>query len=464
MLNNHYQLLIIGAGPAGLAAATTASNHGISCALLDEQAEPGGQIYRSIESVPESNAEKLGTEYLRGKDLAAAFRQSDAQYFPETKVWSLNKQREVGILHNNESKIITADQILVASGAMERPVPFSGWTLPGVMQAGAGQILFKSAGVIPSDGVVLAGSGPLLLLLAWQYMQLGVDIKGILDVTPLSNHLLALPKLPRALLAHHYLTKGLVYQRDLKRAGVSTKIGVSKLRAEGNEVLQSVKYRHLGREHTIETDLLLTHFGVIPHIWLTQAADCKHLWDSSQQCWRPEHDEWGNTSVDGILVAGDGAGINGARSAEHAGRLAGLQALFALGVLTQEERDAQSTNDRKWMEDDRHIRPFLEAYFAIPQNMLATKDKDTIICRCEEITAGQIREAVENGHCNSNDVKFITRCGMGPCQGRQCANAVAHIVADAGGQAVSVMSHFRGRPPVTPLTLGQLADLPTEKM
>jgi thioredoxin reductase/bacterioferritin-associated ferredoxin len=461
-LNNHYQLLIIGGGPAGLAAATTASSHGISCALLDEQPAPGGQIYRSIESVPEQHAEKLGSEYLRGKALATAFRESDANYFPETKVWSLNNQREVGVLHNDESKIISADQILVASGAMERPVPFSGWTLPGVMQAGAGQILFKSAGVVPSNGVVLAGSGPLLLLLAWQYMQLGVDIKALLDVTPLSNHLLALPKLPRALLAHHYLIKGLVYQRDLKRAGISTRIGVSNLRAEGDELLQSVSYRHLGRKHTIETDLLLTHFGVIPHIWLTQAADCKHLWDSSQQCWRPEHDEWGNTSIEGILVAGDGAGINGARSAEHAGRLAGLQALFALGVLTQAERDNQSINDRKWMEDDRHIRPFLEAYFAIPQKMLATEENDTIICRCEEVTAGQIREAVEKGHRSSNDVKFMTRCGMGPCQGRQCANAVAHIVADAGGQAVSVMSHFRGRPPVTPLTLSQLASLSKE--
>lgn len=461
-MRDHYQLLIIGGGPAGLAAAATVSGQGISCALLDEQPAPGGQIYRSIESVPDARAKTLGSEYLRGKSLAAAFRESDVEYFPETRVWSLNNEREVGITHNSQSKIITADHILVASGAMERPVPFSGWTLPGVMQAGAGQILFKSAGVIPSDGVVLAGSGPLLLLLAWQYLQLGVDIKVILDVTPLSNHLFALPKLPRALLAHHYLTKGLVYQRDLKRAGIKTKIGASNLRATGDELLQSVSYRHLGREQSIETDLLLTHFGVIPHIWLTQSAGCKHLWDSSQQCWRPQHDKWGNTSIEGILVAGDGAGINGARSAEHAGRLVGLQALFELGVLTESERNKQAKNDRKWMEADRHIRPFLEAYFAIPQDMLATTDNETIICRCEEITAGQIREAVETGHGSSNDVKYLTRCGMGACQGRQCANAVAHIVADAGGEAVSESSHYRGRPPVSPLTLKQLASLTKE--
>lgn len=461
-MKQHYPLLIIGGGPAGLAAAITASEHGISCALLDEQPAPGGQIYRAIESAPEERAQTLGTEYQRGKKLALAFRDCDAEYFPETRVWSLNSDREVGVLHKGKSRIITADQVLVASGAMERPVPFPGWTLPGVMQAGAGQILFKSSGVVPSEGVVLAGSGPLLLLLAWQYMQIGVNVKAMLDVTPLSNHLLAMPKLPRALLAHHYLTKGLVYQRDLNRAGIVNKIGVSDLRAEGEGDLKSVRYKHFGREHEIETGLLMTHFGVIPHIWLTQAAGCKHLWDNSQQCWRPQHDDWGNSSIDGILVAGDGAGINGARSAEHSGSLVALQALYALGVLSKEARDAKSKKARHWVKGERHIRPFLEAYFAIPQEVLATRDNDTIVCRCEEITAGQIREAVEQDHGDSNQVKYLSRCGMGACQGRQCANAVAHIVADAGGQAVSVSSHFRGRPPVAPLTLEQLASLPEE--
>ena len=462
-MKDHYQLLIIGAGPAGLAAAVTATQHGISCALLDEQAEPGGQIYRSIESVPETRARVLGIEYQHGKTLAAEFRECDVDYFPESKVWSLSRDREVGVLYKEHNKIITADQILVASGAYERPVPFPGWTLPGVMQAGAGQVLFKSSGVIPSDGVVLAGSGPLLLLLAWQYMQVGVDIKAMLDVTPLSNPLLALPKLPRALLAHHYLTKGLIYQRDLKRAGVVSKIGVSKLQAKGDGELQSVSFRHFGREQSIETGLLMTHFGVIPHIWLTQAANCKHQWDSSQQCWRPQLDEWGNTSIEGILVAGDGAGINGARSAEHAGHLAGLQALCALGVISQTERDKKSIHERKQMQAERHIRPFLEAYFAIPQNMLATQDKDTIVCRCEEVTAGEIRQAVENAHGDSNQVKYLSRCGMGPCQGRQCANAVAHIISDAGGQAISDNSLFRGRPPVAPISLEQLASLSREQ-
>ncbi|MFK5949046.1 MAG: NAD(P)/FAD-dependent oxidoreductase [Methylococcales bacterium] len=463
-MKNHYQLLIIGGGPAGLAAATMAAELGVSCAVLDEQPTLGGQIYRSIESAPEQRAKKLGTEYLRGKKIAAAFRRSHAEYYPNTRVWTLNQEREVGLLNNNESKIITADKVIVASGAMERPVPFPGWTLPGVMQAGAGQILYKSAGIVPDNGVVLAGSGPLLLLLAWQYLHAGVEVKALLDVTPLSNHISALPKFPRALLAHQYLTKGIGYQIELLRARIPMKFGVSDLRAEGEGQCQRVTFKHAGKQKTIESELLLTHFGVIPHIWLTQAAACDHQWDDSQQCWRPEHDKWGNTSIEGIFVAGDGAGINGARSAEHAGRLVGLEVAFTLGVISQTERDKKAVKDRKWVKKEHNIRPFLEKYYQIPKKLLATADNKTIVCRCEEITAGEIRQAVREGHETSNQVKFFTRCGMGPCQGRQCTNAVAHIVADEKTMPVEEMGHFRGRPPVAPLTLGQLASLKNKEV
>ena len=360
--------------------------------------------------------------------------------------------------------MITADQILLASGAMERPLPFPGWTLPGVMNAGAGQILFKAHGIVPADGVVLAGSGPLLLLLAWQYLHAGVKIKAILDLTPMHNHLRALPYLPRALLAHHYLLKGMAYKKELKQAGISTLHNVSNLDAEGKQQLESISFQHKGKQHTIKTDLLLTHFGVIPQTQLSRVAGCQHDWDRSQQCWRPQLDDWCNSSIDGILIAGDGAGIGGARTAEHAGRLAALQVVFTLGRIQQHERDRLARNDRKWMSEDLHIRPFLEAFFHIPGKLLSVPGDDTIVCRCEEITAGEIRLAVADGHDDSNQVKFLTRCGMGPCQGRQCAESVAHIVATASGESIPQGGLYRGRPPITPLTLGQLASLyPEEK-
>lgn len=458
-MKDHYPLVIIGAGPAGLAAAVVAAEHGLDVALLDEQPGPGGQIYRAMESIPAERAELLGTEYQRGRKLVSAFRGCGVDYFPDTQVWSLNRKREIGLLRGNTPTMITADQVLLAGGAMERPVPFPGWTLPGIMNAGAGQILFKSHGIVPADGVVLAGSGPLLLLLAWQYLHAGVKMEAILDLTPMRNHLRALPYLPRALRAGHYLIKGLAYKKDLKQAGISTLHNVSDLHAKGNEQLASVSFRHKRRQHSIETDLLLIHFGVTPHTHLSRVAGCRHDWDKSQQCWRPQLDDWGNSSIDGILIAGDGAGIGGARTAEHAGRLAALQVVHTLGLIQRRERDRLGRNDRKWMRDEMHIRPFLEAFFHIPGQLLSVPDDDTIVCRCEEVTAGRIRAAVADGHSDSNQVKFLTRCGMGPCQGRQCADAVAHIVAAAGGNSIGRGGHYRGRPPVTPLTLGQLASL-----
>ncbi|MEA1889477.1 MAG: NAD(P)/FAD-dependent oxidoreductase [Pseudomonadota bacterium] len=458
-MKDHYSLLVIGAGPAGLAAAVVAAEQGLDVALLDEQAAPGGQIYRAMESIPAERAELLGAEYQRGRELVSSFRDSGVDYFPNTQVWSLNHKLETGLLHDKKPAMITADKVLLASGAMERPVPFPGWTLPGVMNAGAGQILMKAHGIVPADGVVLAGSGPLLLLLAWQYLHAGVKIKAILDLTPMRNHLRALPRLPRALLAGHYLLKGMAYKRDLKRAGISTLHNVSGLHAKGKEQLESISFTHRGRQQALETDLLLVHFGVIPRSHLSRAAGCAHNWDNSQQYWRPQQDDWGQSSIDGILIAGDGAGIGGARTAEHAGRLAALQAAHDLGRIDQQERDGLARMDRKWMREELYIRPFLEAFFHIPGKLLGVPNDDTIVCRCEEVTAGEIRKAVADGHRDSNQVKFLTRCGMGPCQGRQCADAVAHVVAAAGGQTIDKGGQYRGRPPVTPLTLGQLARL-----
>lgn len=462
-MKSHYQLVIIGAGPAGLSAAALAAKQGLDVALLDEQNAPGGQIYRAIESVPARRAELLGGEYQRGAGLVSALRNSKLEYFPNTSVWSLNRKREIGLLNHNSANMISADQVLLATGAMERPVPFSGWVLPGVMNAGAGQILLKAHGIVPADGVVLAGSGPLLLLLAWQYMHAGVKIKAVLDLTPMRNHLRALPYLPRALLAGHYLLKGMQYKKQLKQAGVDSLHNVSQLSAHGEGKLEYIRYRHRGQQHEMATDLLLTHFGVIPQTHLSRAVGCQHDWDNGQQCWSPDIDKWGNSSIEGILIAGDSAGIGGARTAEYAGRLAAMGAAYGAGMISSSQRDQLARNDRKWMREERHIRPFLDAFFHIPRAMLNVPDDDTVVCRCEEITAGEIRSAVADGHTDTNQVKFITRCGMGPCQGRQCADSVAHIVAACGGSSIFEAGSYRARPPVAPLTIGQLASLYPEE-
>ena len=161
----------------------------------------------------------------------------------------------------------------------------------------------------------------------------------------------------------------------------------------------------------------------------------------------------------GIAVVGDNAGIGGARSAEHSGRLSALEAACRLHRITPQQRDQQSQDDFNWMRKDLRVRPFLEALYRLPDSLLVPPDDETLVCRCEEISAGQIRQAVREGHADPNQVKFYLRCGMGPCQGRQCAPAVAHIVAAAHQRPVADYPPFRVRPPIRPLSIAQLANL-----
>jgi NADPH-dependent 2,4-dienoyl-CoA reductase/sulfur reductase-like enzyme len=150
MIDDRYELLIIGAGPAGMAAACEAASHGIRVAVLDNQAAPGGQIYRNVDRATNRQNRVLGKDFVKGRSLVEQFKQSGGSYFPGATVWFLDEKRRVGVLIDDKSFFVDADKLLLAAGAQERPMPIKGWQLPGVMTAGAGQILLKSAGMVPN--------------------------------------------------------------------------------------------------------------------------------------------------------------------------------------------------------------------------------------------------------------------------------------------------------------------------
>ena len=459
-----FDYLIVGAGPAGLAAAATAAALGIRAAVIDEQPEPGGQIYRGIESVATKRPAHLvvlGPDYAAGLDLVKTFRAGKAEYLPNTSVWQIDGERNVFTREAGRTARIAAKQVLIAAGAMERPVPIPGWTLPGVMTCGAAQTLLKSTGAVPDGRFVLAGSGPLLLLLAAQLVRAGIKPAAIIETRP--NYFPALRHLPGFLKAPGYLQKGMSLLAELRNAGVAIKSGAN-LRIRGDDRVQEIEYDWHGKTQREAVEMVLLHQGIVPNTNLALSLRCEHVWDDLQRCFRPCLDEWGNSSVAGVQIAGDNGGIVGAQASAFSGQLAALAAACALGKISSQERDRLARPLRARLDAHLRARPFLDALYRPAQKTIAPREPDTIVCRCEEIRAGEIRHIVTEQQCpGPNQMKSFTRCGMGPCQGRLCGLTVVELIAESRGVPVPEVGYYRIRSPIKPVTVGELAGLLSEK-
>ncbi len=346
---------------------------------------------------------------------------------------------------------LTPRRILLATGTIERPLPIPGWTLPGVMTVGAAQIALKTGGLIPSGRTWLAGQGPLLLLYAVQALAAGGEIAGILDLSDGFAPIRALGHCSFDALPE--LRRGLAWRCSITQAGVPW-LSASHLRTEGQGVLRELVFRHRGRWRRETADLLLLHDGVIPSLQITRALGCQHAWSEAQHCWYPVTDPWGQTSVQRTLVAGDAAGIGGAAAAQLSGQIAALGAAHALGRLDIAARDAAAAPLRAQCARHLAARSMLDVLFAPRPLILAD---DTTVCRCEEVSAGDIRQAVRDGCRGLNQLKAYTRCGMGPCQSRICGPVAIEVLAAARGVPVSSVEPMRTRFPAKPVSLETLA-------
>lgn len=456
-LRPEYDLVVVGAGPAGMSAATIAAGHGLSVLVVDEAASPGGQIYRAVTETPLHDRAVLGADYWAGADIAAAFAAANVDYLPQAAVWHLDAARRLGLSVAGRAATITARRIVLATGAVERPFPVPGWTLPGVMSVGAAQTLLKASGIVAQGRVVLAGCGPLLWLLASQYLAAGNPPTAILDTTPAGNWRAALGS-AGGFLRSPYLRKGLNLMLRVRRA-VRVIGGITDLRIEGSAAHASeIVYRRHGGEARMAVDHVLLHQGVTPNVNLANAAGCEFVWDADQTCFRPTVDAWGDSSLDGIAIAGDGAGIGGAESAAIAGQLAGLQAAHALGRIDAAARDRLAAPSRDRLRHYARGRRFLDLLYRPAASFRRAHD-DAIACRCEEVTGRQIRDAVAAGVPGPNQLKAMHRCGMGPCQGRLCGLTVTETIAQARGVSPAEVGYYRLRTPVKPLSLAELATM-----
>ncbi|CAD6512814.1 FAD-dependent oxidoreductase [Paraburkholderia sabiae] len=458
-------VVVVGAGPAGMSAATLAARAGLSVVLLDEQDAVGGQIYRAIGHADARRKEILGPDYAAGSAIAEAFARSGARHVAHASVWQVTRERSVHYLKDGKVGSFDARRVILATGALERPFPIPGWTLPGVLTAGAAQILLKSAGEVPAEAPVLAGCGPLLYLLGWQYVRAGVPIRALVDTTRHEDRWRAKKHLLSALRAWPFLSKGLQLIRTLRAAGVPIYEAADDLQIEskrdsegtdGTERAAALRFTTQGRAHRVEANVILLHQGVVPNTQFTLSLRAQHHWDAAQLCFAPTTDAWGELDVPGIFVAGDGGGIGGAQAAAEQGALSALQVACQLGAIDAAALEREAAPHRRALADVLRIRPFLDSLYR-PRDANRIPSNDVVVCRCEEVTAGDVRGFVELGCMGPNQAKSFGRCGMGPCQGRMCGLTVTEIIADARKVSPGEVGYYRIRPPIKPLTLGELA-------
>jgi thioredoxin reductase len=453
------ELAVVGAGPAGLAAATLAAGLGVDVVLLDEGGSPGGAM-RWDRPLPKMRG-GLGADVDEALELVAALDASNAHVEAQARVCgiaALDAGFELCIVARGTTQILRARQVILATGAIERPMPVRGGPLPGVMYAGAAQGMLKSTGRPPSGRIVLAGCGPLLYLVAAQMLAADADVVALLDTLNVAHFVRALPH-AAAFMRSPYYKRGARLLREINER-VPIYHDVVELAALGNAKLASVRFRANKRTTTLIADALLLHQGIVPEMHLADSLGCAFAWDPTLACWAASVDAWGASNVPGVYIAGDGASVAGAQAAPPRGRLAALASACALGRVDRAARDTAARAHRLALAKALRGRRFLDRVYRAPDRFRVPED-DVVVCACEKISAGEVVAVVRQGAVGPNQAKALLRCGMGPCQGRDCGLTVTELIARERRNRPQDVGRFRARFPVRPMNLAQLASLPS---
>lgn len=453
------ELAIVGAGPAGLAAAAEAVRRGVSVALLDEHPLPGGQYFRQG---PANAAARTG----RAAALLSITSDPHVSHLAGAAVWGVPEAGTLAFTHGGRGDRIRAPAIIVAAGATDRAVPFPGWTLPGVLTAGGAQNLLKSQGVLPGRRVLVAGTGPLLLVVADSLRRAGAEWVEILEAARPERGLAALPRL---LAAPSLLRRGLGYLAGFARAGIRLRTGWTVIEARGVDQVEEAVAAPIDaagrvdreRARALAVDTLVVGFGLTPAVELTRLLGCAHAWQPERGGVIPTRSPDLETSVPGVLAVGDGAGIAGVETALLEGQLGGLLAAARLGRCPAAEARRIARPLRARLARLAQFRRGIEALFAPPPDFLSLLTPETIVCRCEEVTAGQLLDGLGRGLGSIDALKAHTRVTMGRCQGRNCIRTLADLVARESGAAAGMLPYPRARPPARPV---RLADLVTDEV
>ena len=458
LTNHSCDLLVVGAGPAGLAATLAARAAGLSVILIDERAKPGGQYFKQPGEGLAIAPAGLDRQFTAGRALIAETVASGAAIWGDSLAWHAAPDGDgvkLAITTPEGPTQVHARRLVVAAGAMERPWPVPGWTLPGVMTTGAAQTLLRGSAVAPGQRVVVAGNGPLNLQLACELLAAGVSVVAVVEQAPRPGPA-RIGALATMLASHPGLAfTGAAQLAKLALAGVPLLFGHDVTRITGSGRAEAVAIAGSGAERGFEIDALCIGAGFQPQAELPRALGCAVGKDGLSV----QRDDSGRTSLACVFVAGDGGGLGGAVAAQAQGWLAGAAAARDLIGALPPALERQTAQARRDLARAQRFQRGLWQLFAPLAAAAPATTEETLICRCESVSLARIETLIAAGTRDIGSLKRATRVGMGRCQGRYCAPQLAARLADSQADSGQSPDLFAPRPPFKPVTIAAIAAL-----
>jgi D-hydroxyproline dehydrogenase subunit alpha len=454
-------ILVVGGGPAGLAAARAAVLCGAEVSLIDERPELGGQYFKQP---AKNHGPTADAQARKGRDLIAEVERQGVRVLREAALWGAFGPAELAVLAGGAQQVFAPSRLILATGAYERGVPVPGWTLPGYMTTGAAQTLLRAYGVAPGRRVLVAGNGPLNLQVAAELVAAGVTVAAVAEAAPRpgARHV---PALAKAIASSPDLVRdGFGYLRRLIMAGVPIHYRHAVIAATGGDAVKSAVIARIdpsglpmpGTQKEFAVDAVCVNYGFLPANEIARAIGCRHHYDAQASCLVPDRDGDGQSTKAGVYIAGDAAGMGGAHAALAQGFIAGCAAARSLGKAVPPAVEAELQASRARLRRHRSFQAALWRLFAAPRLTTQLAGAETVICRCEGVSLGQVRQAMDGGGASSlGAVKRQTRAGMGRCQGRYCGPLIAEMLS-----ARDETSFAAPRPPIKPVPIAAIARKP----
>jgi len=460
-------VLVVGGGPGGLSVASVIAGHGVDVVVIDERSKLGGQFYKQPPPERAIDDSRIDSQYRAGRKLIARAQEAGVRFLNNVTLWGAFAPDALAARSEDCDWVFRPRRLVLATGAHERPVPIPGWTLPGVMTTGAAQTLLRSSQVAPGERVVLSGNGPLNMQVAAELVRAGVEVVALAEQADLrwwrnlgngAGMLAAAPEL---------VAKGFSYRTTLARVPVIDRASVVEIR--GDQRAEAAVVARLdasgspvpGTEREFAADAVCLGYGFIPANEISRALGCDHRYDPVTGTLVAVRTATGRTSLDSVWVVGDAGGINGAYVATALGAIAGADVLADLGVASSDLSARAGSRARKTLRRHRRFQDHLRGlYRAEPLTTELARDA-TLVCRCESVTLGELREAFAGGATSAGAAKRLTRAGMGKCQGRYCSPSVLAMAAGASDVPPGEFSGFAPQAPIRPVTVGEVAGTTT---